>query len=247
MRVSSQHMMLASPVFKAMLSRKFKEGVTLQKEGVLEVPLPDNDPEAVLILLNVIHGRVWDVPRQIDLQMLTKIAIEVDKYEFHESVELFSEIWIENLQATLPTSFTNDTIPWLCISFVFGREVEFRKMTYFAIWKGECDISEFAKPYPIQESVIGMQVLHFVFLNEYALYLLVHSCYQRNEREVSSLDNSTSPILLGEISVISNTVPTARIQLRRNDSRYFDQSNEALYSRTTIWRNLPCIFDRSYT
>ena len=228
MRVSSQHIMLASSVFKAMLSREFKEGVTLQKQGLLELPLPDDDPKALLILLNIIHGHVWDVSRQINLQMLTKIAILVDKYEFHESIALFSEIWIEKLEATLPTSFTNDAIQWLCISCVFGRTLEFKKMTYFAIWQSVCNVSGLTGQYPIRESVIGMKVLHCAFLEEYAIYLLAHSCHQRKKREVSPLDHFKSPILLGEVSFIGNTVPTARLELRRYDFGCFDQSIKAL-------------------
>ena len=127
MRVSSRHMILASIVFKAMLSRDFNEGVTLEKQGVLEVPLPDDDHAALLIVLNVIHGHIRKVPRQIDLQTLTKIAVLVDKYEFHESVEWFPDSWIDHLKSNLPTADITNVAAWLCIFWVLKKPVEFEK------------------------------------------------------------------------------------------------------------------------
>lgn len=67
MLVSSKHMMLASPVFRAMLRPDtFKEGQTLQAAGKLEVSLPDDDPVALVVLLNIIHGQTRKVPRRVE-------------------------------------------------------------------------------------------------------------------------------------------------------------------------------------
>jgi hypothetical protein len=56
MLVSSRHLMLASPVFKAMLQHSnFKEGEELQTNGKVSVPLPDDDPDAFKILLDIIQ------------------------------------------------------------------------------------------------------------------------------------------------------------------------------------------------
>jgi hypothetical protein len=56
MLVSSRHLMLVSPVFKAMLQHSnFKEGNELQTNGKVEVPLPDDDPDAFKILLDIIQ------------------------------------------------------------------------------------------------------------------------------------------------------------------------------------------------
>ena len=155
MRVSSKHMILASAVFKVMLSHKFKEGVTLQTQGVLKLPLLGDDPAALLIMLNIIHGHTRKVPRQVDLYTLTQIAILVDKYAIHEAVEVFSEIWIEDLNVDIPTAFTKDIVPWLCISWVFKRSIEFEKMTHIALWGFSDDITPWTGPHPIPETVIG--------------------------------------------------------------------------------------------
>jgi hypothetical protein len=58
MVVSSKHMMVCSPVFRAMLQHgNFKEGQALRSSDVAEVPLPDDDPDMFIILLNIVHLR----------------------------------------------------------------------------------------------------------------------------------------------------------------------------------------------
>jgi hypothetical protein len=57
MRVSSKHLMLASSVFRAMFQGEFKEGNALRSTGSVEKELHDDHPEALLILMDIIHGR----------------------------------------------------------------------------------------------------------------------------------------------------------------------------------------------
>jgi hypothetical protein len=135
MLVSAKHMMLASPVFKAMLQHStFKEGRKLSSTGTVEVPLLDDDPAPFKIILDIIHGRNKSVPRQINLQSLTSVSILVDKYRMAESVESFSDGWIDALKEYLPTKYVTqedaqDVHRWLGISWVFGKDEEFKKMT----------------------------------------------------------------------------------------------------------------------
>ncbi|KAK1991092.1 hypothetical protein LX36DRAFT_694949 [Colletotrichum falcatum] len=88
--VSSRHLALASTKFEA----EFKEW----------------DPEALLILMRVIHGQTRSVPRQIDLEILAKIAVLVDYYDSLEVVEVFASIWIGVLKNKLPTQYGRDMI-----------------------------------------------------------------------------------------------------------------------------------------
>jgi hypothetical protein len=88
MLVSSKHLILASPVFKVMLQDCFKEGQTLRSGGFLDLLLPDDDPAAFCILLDIIHGRNRKVPREIDMGLLAGITILVDKYQLQEVVEI---------------------------------------------------------------------------------------------------------------------------------------------------------------
>jgi hypothetical protein len=111
MIVSSKHMTLASPVFKAMLATGgFKEGLGRNAAGQLEVELSEDDQAVMIIVLNIIHGRNRVVPKRIDLNMLTNLAILVDKYQMVEAVESFSEFWTDHLltEQDLPDGFPDD-------------------------------------------------------------------------------------------------------------------------------------------
>ena len=131
MRVSSKHLILASATFGACLgSDKFSEGQTLRTKGNVVVPLPNEDPDAMVILLNIIHGLTRKVPRQVTLEMLSKLAFVVNHRQMHEAVELFSNIWIENLKRNpLPGSNIPEVLSWLYISWVFQKEDDFRNMS----------------------------------------------------------------------------------------------------------------------
>ena len=50
MQVSSKHLAMAIPVFKALLSHGFSEGEALRTQGTAKIPLPDDDPAAMAIL-----------------------------------------------------------------------------------------------------------------------------------------------------------------------------------------------------
>ena len=89
MRVSSRHLVLVFPVFKRLLKRGFAEGDSLSVTGTLEKELPDDDPKAFEIILNIIHGHVKKVPLKADIKLLTQICVLIDKYCFHEVAEIF--------------------------------------------------------------------------------------------------------------------------------------------------------------
>ncbi|KUJ15798.1 uncharacterized protein LY89DRAFT_670340 [Mollisia scopiformis] len=134
MRVSSRHLMLASPVFAVMLDRyKFKEGTTLHAEGSVDIELPDDDPDAWEVLLNVIHGRTRKVPRKVGLLLLTQIAILVNKYEMLDVVEIFSDTWIRRcLKKGLPEQYErceDVVMSWLFIAWVFEKPKIFKPIT----------------------------------------------------------------------------------------------------------------------
>lgn len=166
MLVSAKHMMLASPVFRAMLRLdNFKEGKTLQSTGKVEVSLPDDDPAAFAVLLNIVHGRTRKVPRTIDLELLAGISILVDKYQMHEVVEMYSDAWIEDLKAGTPTDYTpNETatmvMTWLGIAWVFRKAEQFKHLTLIVEQEGDDLVEEdIAEGTPIPDSIISKQLL----------------------------------------------------------------------------------------
>lgn len=156
MLVSSKHLCLASPVFKAMLQHNnFKEGRELASAGKIEISLPDDEPDAFSILMCVIHGRTRNVPREIDLDLLSRISTLVDKYQLHEVVEIMSDRWISLLEAELPEEFTDDLLPWLSISWVFEKPSIFKEVTRIAERQSNGKIGEDRDDIPIPNLVLG--------------------------------------------------------------------------------------------
>ncbi|KAI4629194.1 uncharacterized protein J4E87_003456 [Alternaria ethzedia] len=102
--VSSRHLMLASSTFKRMLAQDgFAESVRNEVDGLYHIMAHDWDPEAFLIVLRIIHGRNKQVPREITLEMLAKIAVLEDYYDFGEALDVFTE-----MNSTLQTSLNFD-------------------------------------------------------------------------------------------------------------------------------------------
>ncbi|KAG4440524.1 hypothetical protein IFR05_003994 [Cadophora sp. M221] len=133
MLVSSKHLMLASPVFKAMLQRgTFLEGKKLQSGGAVVIPLPDDDPDIFQILLNIVHGRVRQVPNQVSVKVMTGLSILVDKYQMHEIVELYVRTWMPELKKSLPAKLDSTLLSWISICYVFRISAEYQHVTRLA-------------------------------------------------------------------------------------------------------------------
>jgi hypothetical protein len=152
-RASSRHLTFASPVFRAMLERKFSESNTLRMTGSVEIPLPGDDPDALLIVLNAVHGRFRAIPLTVDLETLTQIAVLVDKYDLLEPVELLADFWFDNLKPNIPEVYTDDIPSWICICWVLNKPTEFERTTRIAMRRGRGNLP--AAGLPIPQPVIG--------------------------------------------------------------------------------------------
>ena len=71
----------ASRVFGAMLDGRFSEGQRLDDNGSTEIHMPDDDAEAMEIMLNVIHGRNNAVHDGLDASQILRVAITADKFD----------------------------------------------------------------------------------------------------------------------------------------------------------------------
>ena len=156
MRVSSKHLTLASPVFRSMFKVKYKEGLDLYSQGHAELLLPEDNPAAFLIILYLIHGQPRKVPRKITLNMLTELAILVDKYDLLEPIEMFLDCWLQDLTSTISLTLNDDLLPWICISWVFNKSEIFKKVTKIAQVESEGLLE--ADQLPIPEWVLGKEL-----------------------------------------------------------------------------------------
>jgi hypothetical protein len=153
--VSSRHMMLASQHFQKILSGNSNEAITLHTKGHVTIPLSD-DLDTMIILLNIIHGASRKVPRQVSLEVLSKLAVLVSRYEFLETVEFFSDTWIENLQREgLPKSYNENVLPLLFVFWVFNRPSEFKDMSRLAQWECTEELDQDVGDVPISHSIVG--------------------------------------------------------------------------------------------
>ncbi len=131
-RMSSRHLILASQVFRAMLSGGWREDKA-KDDGCFHISGEGWDAEAFLISMNIIHGHNRKVPRLVNLELLAKIATIIDYYKLHEAAEVFGSIWIEPLRGIVPTTYSRDLILWILVSQVFGKDEIFKEVTQVAV------------------------------------------------------------------------------------------------------------------
>jgi len=138
--LSSRHLILASPVFKAMLTGGWKEG-DKDNGPVRRGCAEDWDTEALVTVMNVLHSYYRQVPKKVSLEMLAKIAVIVDYYKIHEAFQVIASLWINALKMSLPESPGRDLILWILVSWVFEDAAIFRKVTKVAILRSKKDIT----------------------------------------------------------------------------------------------------------
>lgn len=131
-KVSSRHLVLASEYFNSRLKSCWSEGEALRKKRNVELEITDANPEAVLILLNAIHGHLRRVPKVVNLNLLVELAVLVDYFQCHEILDLFSDLWVEALRSSVPSDYTNDVPRWIFISWVFRKADIFKQVTEVA-------------------------------------------------------------------------------------------------------------------
>ncbi|KAF8436196.1 hypothetical protein BDZ91DRAFT_310257 [Kalaharituber pfeilii] len=123
-RVNSQILCIASPVFRAMLSKtsSFKEATSLAnrdpKSDPTEVQLLDDNPKALAIILRAIHLQSDWVPDSLTTEQLYQVAVVCDKYDMRQSLEHWLRNWIPQRESEASTN----PHKWLFISIAFARK-----------------------------------------------------------------------------------------------------------------------------
>ncbi|EKD13763.1 uncharacterized protein L3040_005621 [Drepanopeziza brunnea f. sp. 'multigermtubi'] len=126
MLVSSKHLALVSPVFKAMFRPGFKEGHELSTTGKLNLPLDDDDPTAWEVILNIIHCRLEYVPCRVGLVFMISMSVLADKYQMVAALRYHAKIWIDKGVKLIPTPYDpNFVLPWMAIGWVFKHKEAF--------------------------------------------------------------------------------------------------------------------------
>ncbi|KAE9961194.1 hypothetical protein BLS_003306 [Venturia inaequalis] len=127
--VSRTVMCIVSPVWRAMLAGRFKEANVQNRD----IPLIDDDPEALLTVLRIAHHRSYEVPKALTLSQLVNIATICDKYDTVAMCRPYIGIWatpyietVNHSQQALYLSPGNES--WLWCAWVFGYQETFSKL-----------------------------------------------------------------------------------------------------------------------
>ncbi|KAJ8071772.1 hypothetical protein OCU04_002087 [Sclerotinia nivalis] len=128
--VSSKDMSLASPVFKIMLEGSFKESLELKTMGSLTLPLPEDDPVAMRILIDLIHGHGDCVPKVVHIHVFTALAILADYYQCSAVAEVCANLWKRKIvELSLWKRSETRLACWIYVTWVFNLSVEFEEAT----------------------------------------------------------------------------------------------------------------------
>ncbi|KAK5663981.1 hypothetical protein OQA88_193 [Cercophora sp. LCS_1] len=147
--VSSRHLMLASPILKTALTGPWAESVTGSDERLRRIGAKDWSAEATTIFLAVVHHRWARVPREVDLELLCKIAVIVDYFRAHEVFQLIAPVWIEKIDRAFPTKDgLRAQILWLCVSWVFENAAIFERATRVILETSFADMGALQLPIP---------------------------------------------------------------------------------------------------
>lgn len=97
-RVSSAYLSHASPVFAAMFSGRYAEGLNLSTSEPKEIPLPEDPPESIGIICKVMHLKQSDLPESLPLVDFLEFARIADKYECAEALRYIALAWFQEVE-----------------------------------------------------------------------------------------------------------------------------------------------------
>jgi len=172
--VSSKVLSLASPVFKAMLSGRFKEGIDLAR-GIASTKsyalnLPDDDAEATIILCRILHFNINDVPEKPTPVCLEKLAFLCDKYQCISAMKYCGSVWLRDwlLASDSEVLCIDDLCRLLIFAYVIDLPHEFLGVSWrlFLYHKGP-----FIGPYTQVVILLDHPLLHHDVAGTATLFL----------------------------------------------------------------------------
>lgn len=120
--VSSKVMSLACDAWNTMLNGQFIEAQSTS--GQRKIGLPEDDPRALAILLNIAHLRFDLVPSPISFSLLLKVTVLTDKYDMTRVIRPWATSWIDGLGSQLSVTSPGHE-EWLWIAWELGNKSKF--------------------------------------------------------------------------------------------------------------------------
>jgi hypothetical protein len=154
LRVSKKHLMVASPRARKMFEGGYRESQKSEADGLYHWRVePLFDPEALKIVLKIIHTRFLAIPDEVTFEMMTAIAEVVDDLQCHEAMSFCVNVWINRLPQPIPSKMCEDLVRWIFIASVFRFNERFKQATKMAIMYSEGPIETMGLP--LRPSVTG--------------------------------------------------------------------------------------------
>ncbi|CAJ2504019.1 Uu.00g114130.m01.CDS01 [Anthostomella pinea] len=129
--VCSRALSRSSPFWEKILYGEFSESQKMHLErGDAEwvVKLPDDDPDAMKVLLDISHSRFADVPQVMYPDELYPITVITDKYDLTHLLQPWAEGWLSLLREHPRLNDEHFWIGWnLWIAWYLGEDYLFRK------------------------------------------------------------------------------------------------------------------------
>ncbi|KAF4966748.1 hypothetical protein FSARC_5613 [Fusarium sarcochroum] len=151
-KLSSQHLRLSSAFFRKLICGDWKEKES-EPGFKWTITATDWDPDALLILMNILHLQTRAVPRTLAFEMLAKVAVLVDYYDCCQAVEPWAEVWISNLTLEVPDYYSRVLLLRLTVAWVFSEHEKFRILTEVIIRRSRGPIHTMGLPIP--QTIVG--------------------------------------------------------------------------------------------
>ncbi|EAU34574.1 predicted protein [Aspergillus terreus NIH2624] len=96
--VSSKILSMASPVFARLFGQRFYEGTQMANLSCPTIPLHEDDPVAMRIIIRILHYQEPEQGVSVDAETLAKISIHCDKYDCVKALNPWVFKWFSELQ-----------------------------------------------------------------------------------------------------------------------------------------------------
>ena len=78
-----------------MLGPHYSEGTNLSRDHPKTISLPEDDPDAMETIFNILHFRNDVVSDQLEPEDVLRLAIATDKYDLIRALQLSIRVWLE--------------------------------------------------------------------------------------------------------------------------------------------------------
>ncbi|KAL9612858.1 MAG: hypothetical protein Q9167_002590 [Letrouitia subvulpina] len=123
-----------SPVFKKMFSDKYREGSILSTDAPPAQIFPDDDPEMMDFVINIVHGRD-ELDYEMDFSLIGGFVEIVDKYDLSRALGL--RLWYREWQKLVVmdclTWKRNHCVEMMSMAYLFNDQEFFFKSTQWIL------------------------------------------------------------------------------------------------------------------